>query len=329
MAGESIAGVLVSATRIITKLSIESERISSIVFFVISLLFVLVCFCCHIYIQCSPFVQYHTVRCQKKKKKKKKKKEQEQSSHDENDKGEEMKMKEIRSSNTDVNGTNKESSRKPSDPPEEYEFSGQSDDDQVELIPSSEDDSISDYGGGAESKKSWAQSFVKGLWTRWIVVTQIWKLMIAIFANYFVTLLVFPGLVSEVQFCQIGDWMPVILIAVFNLFDFVAKWLALLPWSLRRSSFQLMIASLSRSFMIPLILLCIVPSPSSPVIGGGAAVGVAVLFNFLLGITNGFFGSLPMINVSKEVDRDLDREIAGVCVCVYPVCNTTEPPYYA
>ena len=57
--------------------------------------------------------------------------------------------------------------------------------------------------------------------------------MTAIFANYFVTLLVFPGLVSEVQYCRIGDWTPIILIAVFHVSDFVAKWLALLPCASR------------------------------------------------------------------------------------------------
>ena len=87
---------------------------------------------------------------------------------------------------------------------------------------------------------------------------QIWMLMIAIFINYFITLLVFPGLVSEVQFCAVGDWMPVILIAVFNVTDFVAKWLTLLPCSNRWTSFRLMLASISRFVLVPLILLCIV-----------------------------------------------------------------------
>ena len=155
---------------------------------------------------------------------------------------------------------------------------------------------------------------------------QIWKLMIAIYVNYFVTLLLFPGLVSEVQYCRIGDWMPIILIAVFNVTDFVAKWLALLPCSLKWPSLGLMMASISRFVLVPLLLICIVPSPSSPVIGGGAVVGVAVVFNFLLGLSNGFFGSLPMINVSREVRKDKDRELAGkyvACtfvtssICVY------------
>ena len=55
------------------------------------------------------------------------------------------------------------------------------------------------------------------------LIGLIWRLMVAIFMNYVVTLLVFPGLVSEVQYCRVGDWMPVILITVFNFTDFIAK----------------------------------------------------------------------------------------------------------
>ena len=188
------------------------------------------------------------------------------------------------------------------------ESSGVSDDDdKVELIPGSVE--------RESSPKQWSQLLLAGLRTRWNVVKQIWKLMVAIFANYFVTLLVFPGLVSEVQYCPIGDWMPIILIAVFNATDFVAKWLALLPCSLKWSSLWLMVASIIRVIIVPVILLCIIPSPSRPVIGGVAVVVVAVMFNFVLGVTNGFLGSLPMINVSKEVRKDKDREMAGQCGC--------------
>ena len=298
MAGESVAGVLVSLTRIITKLAIESERLSSIIFFTISLLFVVACFCCHIFIQCSPFVKYHTAQCQKSKKPK--------DDHDDDKDRSDFKMKEF-ASNLETNGTETTPARKSADPDDHDDFSGMSDndDDEVKLIPDR-------HGNGDhDGSNQWSKTFMRGLKIRWVVVKQIWSLMIAIFANYFVTLLVFPGLVSEVQFCEIGDWMPVILIAVFNATDFVSKWLALLPCALKWPSLGLMAASISRVILVPVILLCIVPSPSSPVVGGVAVVGVAVVFNFLLGITNGFFGSLPMINVSKEVDKDRDRELAG------------------
>ena len=307
MAGESVAGLVVSINRIITKLAIESERLSSIIFFVISLLFIVVCFFCHIYIQCSPFVKHHTSKCQKRKKNRNQQNEVSSSNGDD-----------IRSESlppgSEINGAEgipmsiRRDQKVQDEFQDDYESSGLSDDDKVELIPESVE--------SEPVQKQWRHTLVTALRTRWNVVKQIWKLMVAIFANYFVTLLVFPGLVSEVQYCPIGDWMPIILIAVFNATDFVAKWLALLPCSLKWSSFWLMSASITRSVIVPVILLCIVPSPSSPVIGGVAVIVVAVMFNFVLGVTNGFLGSLPMINVSKEIRKDKDRELAGECVCV-------------
>ena len=218
------------------------------------------------------------------------------------------------SSNTEEDGTESIPLKMSSDQQFQDELSGVSDvseDDEIELM----------YGHESSPRSSLRQlsrTLVGGLKTRWEVVKQIWRLTIAIFANYFVTLLVFPGLVSEVQYCRIGDWTPIVLIAVFNVTDFVAKWLALLRCASRWPSSVLMIASMSRFILVPLLLLCIVPSPSSPVIGGGAVVAVAVMFNFLLGLTNGYFGSLPMINVTKEVKKNKDRELAGTySMCLY------------
>lgn len=132
--------------------------------------------------------------------------------------------------------------------------------------------------------------------------------MVAISTCYFVTLLLFPGLISEVQYCEIGDWMPIILITTFNFTDFVAKWLALLP--VKWSPTKLMVASLLRFILIPLLLLCVTPSPTYPVVGRGV-VGWSIVVTFVLGITNGYFGSLPLINVSQSVKNEAHRELAG------------------
>jgi len=47
--------------------------------------------------------------------------------------------------------------------------------------------------------------------------------MVSICVVYFVTLSLFPGIESEIVSCRLGSWMPVVLIAVFNLFDFIGK----------------------------------------------------------------------------------------------------------
>lgn len=140
------------------------------------------------------------------------------------------------------------------------------------------------------------------------VVKQIWPLISAIFVAFFVTLLLFPGLLSEVQNCTLGSWTPILIIAVFNFIDFFAKWLALIP--IRWPPKVLLAISALRLVLVPLIIMCVAPSPSSPVFGENVVVWAA-LFTFVLALTNGYFGSLPMINVSAHVKNNKDRELAG------------------
>ena len=47
--------------------------------------------------------------------------------------------------------------------------------------------------------------------------------MLAIAAAYFVTLCLFPGIETEVVSCRLHSWMPIILIALMNLFDLIGK----------------------------------------------------------------------------------------------------------
>ena len=142
----------------------------------------------------------------------------------------------------------------------------------------------------------------------WSVVIQIWPLICAIFIDYFVTLLLFPGLLSLVQNCTLGSWTPVLLIAIFNAFDFFFKWFTLLP--IRWSPKQLLVASISRIVFVPLIVMCVSPSPSDPVFGASVVIW-ASFFSLALGSTNGYFGSLPLIVLSGHVKEKRDRELAG------------------
>ena len=56
-----------------------------------------------------------------------------------------------------------------------------------------------------------------------LVCRKIWPYMLGIFLNYMVTLSLFPGIESEIQSCWLGDWMPVILMATFNITDILGK----------------------------------------------------------------------------------------------------------
>lgn len=47
--------------------------------------------------------------------------------------------------------------------------------------------------------------------------------MLSIGLAYFVTLCLFPGIQSEIRSCSLGSWMPVLLMALFNLCDLIGK----------------------------------------------------------------------------------------------------------
>ena len=62
-----------------------------------------------------------------------------------------------------------------------------------------------------------------GVVARWHVSRSVWQYMVAIALAYFVTLCLYPGIVTEVASFRLGSWMPVVMMATFNLFDFIGK----------------------------------------------------------------------------------------------------------
>ncbi|XP_047693525.1 equilibrative nucleoside transporter 4 isoform X2 [Prionailurus viverrinus] len=62
MTGESTAGVMVSLSRILTKLLLPDERASTLIFFLVSAGLELLCFLLHLLVRRSRFVLYHTAR---------------------------------------------------------------------------------------------------------------------------------------------------------------------------------------------------------------------------------------------------------------------------
>ena len=67
MAGESLAGVVESGTRILTKAALPSQRVGALVFFSLSLLFICICFVCHRFIKGHEVVFYYVEKCSKSK----------------------------------------------------------------------------------------------------------------------------------------------------------------------------------------------------------------------------------------------------------------------
>jgi len=53
-----------------------------------------------------------------------------------------------------------------------------------------------------------------------MVTKKIWKLMLGILNVYFVTLMLYPGVTSVIPSSWPSNWFPVVLITVFNAWDF-------------------------------------------------------------------------------------------------------------
>ncbi|XP_011310979.1 equilibrative nucleoside transporter 4 [Fopius arisanus] len=157
------------------------------------------------------------------------------------------------------------------------------------------------YGG--QGSKPWS-GIKRGLLARLEVAKLIFPYMGSIGIAYFVTLSLYPGIVSEIISCKFESWMPVILMATFNGADLLGKMLASISYDWTRS--QLLYFSLARIFLIPLFLLCAIPR-DNPIL---SAEGYPVLFSWLLGLTNGIVGSVPMIQAPSKVPEE-HRELTG------------------
>jgi solute carrier family 29 (equilibrative nucleoside transporter) protein 4 len=149
--------------------------------------------------------------------------------------------------------------------------------------------------------------FIKGgILARWQILLKVWKLIIVVFVTFFITLWVFPSLTSLVQDCNLGSWPSVILAFIFNFTDFLSRLFARIPfhWKPR----YLMLGSLARILLVPLFLLCVVPSPTYPVINH--PLWLAAVLSAMLGATNGYIGTLGMQYAPQMVDNN-QKELTG------------------
>lgn len=65
--------------------------------------------------------------------------------------------------------------------------------------------------------------FRSGLDARWRVAQTIYPYMVCIALAYCVTLSLYPGIESEIVSCNLQDWMPILLMFMFNTSDVIGK----------------------------------------------------------------------------------------------------------
>ncbi|CAM4630712.1 unnamed protein product [Caretta caretta] len=282
MTGESTAGVIISLSRIFTKLLLSDEKENTIIFFFISIGIELMCFILHLLVKRTRFVRHYTA-CSRQ---------------------------------------GAAGSKGIPDHSTGYRVHHDvtAEDIRFENRPCGQAGSpLGSLGHEAELagsgtyvrfdvprpriKRSWP-SFRDMMLHRYVVSRVIWAYMLSIAMTYFITLCLFPGLESEIRNCTLGEWLPILIMAVFNLSDFVGKILAALPYDWRGT--HLLIYSCLRVIFIPLFIMCVYPS-GKPTFNHPAW---PCIFSLLMGITNGYFGSVPMILAAGKVSPE-QRELAG------------------
>ncbi|KAJ4932081.1 hypothetical protein JOQ06_010511, partial [Pogonophryne albipinna] len=97
--------------------------------------------------------------------------------------------------------------------------------------PTSAEEVVEDFEGGtyvrfdapkAKIRRSWPR--VKDMILhRYVVSRVIWAYMLSIAVTYSITLCLFPGLESEIRNSRLGEWFPILIMATFNMSDFVGK----------------------------------------------------------------------------------------------------------
>ncbi|XP_051558761.1 equilibrative nucleoside transporter 4 isoform X2 [Myxocyprinus asiaticus] len=282
MTGESTAGVIVSLSRIFTKLLVENEKSNTIIFFLFSISIETLCFLLHVVVRRTHFVRYHTDRAR----------------------------------HTWFKGQiNHVSTQKHSDYQIYYDSSAEEEDgmalsavdeaDAVNLSTSSSGDGIYVRFDvpKPDTRRTWI-SVKELLGRRCAVARLIWPYMLSISITYFVTMCLFPGLESELHNDTLGEWLPILTMALFNIADFVGKILAACPYEC--GGVQLLVCSCLRVLFLPLFVMCVSPVQHPLLIH---PIWPCCL-SLLLGVSNGYLGSVPMIQAAGKVQLQ-QREVAG------------------
>ncbi|MBN3275296.1 S29A4 protein, partial [Polyodon spathula] len=269
------AGVIISLSRIFTKLLISDEKMNTMTFFCISISMELLCFILHLLVRRTHFVDYYTSRS--------KQGIAEVRGHTDPGTGYRVHHDVI----TEENGP-------------------------VGISPSEVGTEVDLAGSGSyvrfdvpklKIKRSWP-CFRDMVLHRYIVSRVIWAYMLSIGVIYFITLCLFPGLESEIRNDTLGEWLPILIMAIFNMSDFVGKILAALPYDWNGT--RLLLCSCVRVVFIPLFIMCVYPN-EKPALSHPAW---PCIFSLLMGISNGYFGSVPMILAAGKVSPE-QRELAG------------------
>lgn len=120
------------------------------------------------------------------------------------------------------------------------------------------------------------------------VLKKIWVMMLTCFFTFGLTYLLYPGILIAMD--KSNSWFTIIVMAVYNVADFSGRTLTFITVIHPPRRF-IVIGSILRVILVPLLFLCATRHISSQ--------AAAYVFTFLLGVSNGFIGTLSMIYTSE------------------------------
>lgn len=139
--------------------------------------------------------------------------------------------------------------------------------------------------------------------------------MFSVFYSFVVTLSVFPGIATMAPSETLGDWMPVVSIAVFNFGDLFGK---LLPFTAYHrlqptgwTPTALAKFSIGRTIFIPLMMLSASTGNEEKTAPTLQGMGWPICLNLLLGVTGGYTSTLAMASGPTLVPSE-HCEIGGI-----------------
>ncbi|GAB1603259.1 equilibrative nucleoside transporter 4-like isoform X2 [Argonauta hians] len=326
MTGESAAGLVISSNRILTKALLHNQRHNTIIFFTISLTIVCLCFILFHVVRRSQFVRYYVSQCEMARLAE----EQRGIANPNPASGPYTEEVDIMEHTGHRGSYGVLVIQSPSSANIHHEFVTGSvpvtpttpTNPDIKPVTATELTKINEqevkYKGHVYRVQVPKMSSVKrALLVRWEATKCVWPYMISLGAAYFVTLLLFPGIESQIVSCRLRSWTPVILMAIFNLFDFIGKVIAAIPYDWPRG--RLILFTSFRILLVPMMMMCVLPV-HKPALNG---VGYAVLASLLLGVTNGYFGSVPMILAPTKVSSEKKEITGNIMMFSYSIGMTT------
>eukprot|EP00126_Sphaerothecum_destruens_P009553 Sdes_comp20529_c0_seq1m15191 len=168
----------------------------------------------------------------------------------------------------------------------------------------------------------------------WKLVKMIRYPFASIFFTSFITLSVFPGIITQISSQKLGDWFPILMILIFNFADLLGKILA--RWQFG-SLFSQLCFSLLRIVFIPLFMLCVssfspITAPQNDSLHSNHPFFLheswPVSFCFFFALLGAYSASVAFIEAPRLVSSSL-KETAGALMVFSCLFGLTLGSFFA